>query len=119
MINTFKKRWRQSLSFRVFVGLAGASLWILVGVVLIMQTKARSLVREESRKLIEVTGRNAVAELAIRLREISALTLTAAQLSLQLPRRDRVFREILPSLIDFNGDQGVAGGGRVGRAWSI
>lgn len=82
-----------------------------MGVVLIMQTKARSLVREESRKLIEVTGRNAVAELAIRLREISALTLTAAQLSLQLPRRDRVFREILPSLIDFNGDQGVAGGG--------
>ena len=108
---TFRKKWRKSLSFRVFVGLAGASLWILVGVFLIMQTKARSLVREESRKLIEVTGRNAVAGLAIRLREISALTLTAAQLSLQLPKQDGVLRSILPALIDFNGDQGVAGGG--------
>ena len=76
-----------------------------------MQTKARSLVREESRKLIEATGRNAVAGLAIRLREISALTLTAAQLSIQLPKQDRVLNEILPALIDFNGDKGVAGGG--------
>lgn len=104
-------RWRKSLSFKVFLGLAGSSLWILVGVFLIMQTKARSLVREESRKLIEVTGRNAVASLEVRLREISSLALTSAQASLQLPKQDRVFRRVLPVLIDFNGDQGVAGGG--------
>jgi class 3 adenylate cyclase len=76
-----------------------------------MQTKARSLVREESRKLIEVTGRNAVASLEVRLREISSLARTSAQASLQLPRQDRIFRQVLPVLIDFNGDQGVAGGG--------
>ena len=104
-------RWRKKLAFRVLTGLGALLLWVLVGVWLIMQTKGRELVMEESRKLIEETGRNAVSRLEIRLREIAALTISAGRASLSLPRETTAIEAFLPGLVDYGGDAGVAGGG--------
>jgi class 3 adenylate cyclase len=103
--------WRRKLAFRVLTGLGLVLLWVLAGIWLIMETKGRALVREESHKLIEETGRNAVSRLEIRLREIAALTVSAGHASLSLPRDAGAVEAFLPGLVDYGGDAGVAGGG--------
>jgi chemotaxis protein histidine kinase CheA len=104
-------QWYQSLGFSALAGLVLMSLWIVVGIVLVMQTKGRDLVLKESERLIEQTGNNAVAELATRLSEIGALARTLSETAKILPKNDAAYKDALPPLVNFQNDQAVAGGG--------
>lgn len=106
-----KLRWHQSLGFKTQLVILILGLWLLSGIVLIMKFKGTEKVLEESRRLIEQTGNNAVGDLQSRLIEVDALARTFAEASRVLPKNEKVIHSSLPSLIHFQGDQGVAGGG--------
>ncbi|NJK33552.1 MAG: response regulator [Oscillatoriales cyanobacterium SM2_2_1] len=108
---TQKVRWYQSLSARGLLGIALVLGILLAGMMIILNTYGKNLIAEEAYKLLEQSGNSITATLESRLREVSALTRSLATIAAQLPKNERQFRQILPSLIDFNGDLGIAGGG--------
>lgn len=111
MKRTEKLRWYQSLGFKTQLCVVVLGLWIIGGIVLVMKSKGTEKVLEESRRLIEQTGNNAVADLQNRLTEVDALARTFAETSRVLPKNPDVLHQSLPPLINFQGDNGVAGGG--------
>lgn len=106
-----KLRWYQSLGFKTQLCVLLLGLWVVGGIVLVMKSKGTEKVLEESRRLIEQTGNNAVADLQNRLTEVDALARTFAETSRVLPKDPGVLHQSLPPLINFQGDNGVAGGG--------
>ncbi len=103
--------WYKRLSFQAIFGLLFITLWLVVGIVLIMNTSGKKLVSMETSKVIEQTANNAVSRLAGRLSEIAVLTKTLAATAENLPKSETTFKKVFPKLIDFNGDLNVAGGG--------
>ncbi len=106
-----KLRWHQSLGFKTQLVILILGLWVLGGIVLVMKFKGTEKVLEESRRLIEQTGNNAVSDLQSRLIEVDALARTFAEASRVLPKDEKVIHKSLPPLINFQNDAGVAGGG--------
>ncbi|MDX2212779.1 MAG: ATP-binding protein [Oculatellaceae cyanobacterium bins.114] len=76
-----------------------------------MNADNKSVILAESSRLIGQIGNNLVLNLHIRIREIEALTRTIGALVEGLPKSEDLFQQILPTLINFQGDIGVAGGG--------
>jgi len=68
---TFK--WYKNLSFQGLLGLGFITLWLVAGIVLVMNTRGKKLLSNESSQLVELTGNNAVSELNARSLEIAAL----------------------------------------------
>lgn len=89
----------------------GIVIWLLIGVVLVMNTAGRQLVMDESFRLMEQTGNDAVAGLHGRLLQISALNRTMAEAVDTLPRDPEILRTVIPAMLDFQGDTAIAGGG--------
>jgi HPt (histidine-containing phosphotransfer) domain-containing protein/PAS domain-containing protein len=106
-----KLRWHQSLGFKTQLVIMILGVWLLGGIVLVMKFMGTEKVLEESRRLIEQTGNNAVSDLQSRLIEVDALARTFAETSRVLPKDEKVIHGSLPPLINFQNDQGVAGGG--------
>lgn len=109
--STRRVKWYKSLSFLGLLGLSLIPLWDMAGIFIIMQTRGRDLVVEESARLIEESGNTAIAEIGIRSRQIGALARSLATMGAALPRDPALFQRVLPRVIDFNGDRDVAGGG--------
>lgn len=103
--------WHQSLRARAIVAALLVAAWIAGGIFLIMQWQGRSYLDAQSHLLIEQSGNTVVSALTTRLQEITALNRSLAATSSVLPKSDDVFLRDLPSVIDFGGDPGVAGGG--------
>ncbi len=103
--------WYRSLAFLGLLGLTLIPLWDMAGIAVIMQTRGHDLVVRESSKLIEELGNTAIAEIGRRSREISALTRSLAIVGETLPRNEALFRRVLPGVLNFHGDQNIAGGG--------
>ncbi|WP_141734480.1 ATP-binding protein [Oligoflexus tunisiensis] len=106
-----KLRWHQSLGFKTQIAVLVLGVWVLGGIVLVMKSMGTEKVLEESRRLIEQTGNNAVGDLQNRLIEVDALARTFAETSKVLPKDDKVIHNSLPPLVNFQGDNDVAGGG--------
>lgn len=104
-------RWYQGLSFRGIVGLVLVAALLVAGTWYVLESRGKQLVLEESSRLIEQMGNNAVSGLLVRSSEIAALTRSIVTVSGTLPKEVDVFNHTLPSLFDFNGDLAVAGGG--------
>ncbi|AFY69679.1 multi-sensor hybrid histidine kinase [Thalassoporum mexicanum PCC 7367] len=104
-------KWYRSLSFQGILGLVLIAMWLVGGIVLVMHTRGKKLVSGEAVKLIEQTGNNAVAELHGRALEIEALARSLAATTEGLPREPSQFKNIVPQLLDFQGDLDIAGGG--------
>ncbi len=104
-------QWYQSLNFTGIFVLLFILFWLGLGIVLILDTKGKELVAQESERLVEQTGNNAVADLSTRSKEIEALAKTIALTTEQLPSSTRVVMKILPHLLDFDTDTDIAGGG--------
>jgi class 3 adenylate cyclase len=106
-----KVQWYRTLGFQA-IALPILSLAVLVvGIVLVMSTKGKALVLTESSRRIEQSGSSVVLYLSARLGEIGALTRTVAEVAERLPKTEATFHEMVPSLLEFQGDRGVAGGG--------
>lgn len=110
-METPQVKWYQSLIFQGTLGSLLLLLWLVVGIVLVMKTKGQQMVLEESSRLIEQTGNNAVSHLQARSQEIAALARSLATLVEILPKSEKTFKQIIPEIINFQGDQAVAGGG--------
>lgn len=103
--------WFRGLSFRVIVGVLLVAALLVSGTWWVLESRGKALVLEESGRLIEQMGNNAVSGLLVRANEINALTLGVATVSSQLPKDVDTFQRTLPPLLDFSGDRAVAGGG--------
>jgi signal transduction histidine kinase/DNA-binding response OmpR family regulator len=110
-MNTAKVKWYHSLLFQGTIGSILILIWLVVGIILVMKTKGQEMVLTESFQLIEQTGNNAVSELEARSLEIAALARTLGSVTQTLPKSENTFQKIIPDLINFQGDLGVAGGG--------
>lgn len=76
-----------------------------------MNADNKSVILAESSRLIGQIGNNLVLNLCTRIQEIEALTRTIAAVVEGLPKSVDLFQELLPPLIHFQGDAGIAGGG--------
>jgi two-component system, NtrC family, sensor kinase len=110
-MKTIKVKWYQSLNTQGILGVLAATLWLIIGLILVMKTRGQRLVLDESSKLMEEIGNSAVFELNSRTTEIAALTRTLGTTAENLPKSEILINQVLPSIIDFQGDLGVAGGG--------
>ncbi len=104
-------KWYKRITFLVLLALTLIPIWDLLSIVLVMNTKGKDLVVEESSRLIEQLGNNAISEIGKRSQEIEALARSMATMGATLPRDVGLFKKVLPRVVDFNGDQAVAGGG--------
>lgn len=96
--------WGTFFPLLVVVALVGS-------IVLVMNTKGKRLVMEESFRLLEEAGNDAISSLRGRLLEISALNRSLAEAVTQIgPEPDLVAR-VAEGMLNFQGDQEVAGGG--------
>lgn len=103
--------WYRSLHFQGIFSLGAIVGWFILGIILVMNTWGKTRFVEEAEYSIEQIGNNAVAELNQRTQEIAALTRTLATTSQELPKSAATFQTVIPSLLEFDGDLDVAGGG--------
>src|SRR5687767_9155448 len=106
-----KVQWYRTLGFQAVAISIGLIAALVVGIAVVMSTKGKTLVLAESDKRIQQSGSRVVLYLSARLGEIAALTKTLAEISERLPKSDETFHEVVPPILDFQGDRGVAGGG--------
>lgn len=104
-------RWYKSLSFQGLAGLALITLWLFTGIIFVMNTRGKKLLSNQSSRLIEVTGNNAVSRLNARSLEVAALARTLATIAENLPKSPALFKKEVPKILDFQGDLAIAGGG--------
>ncbi len=76
-----------------------------------MKTESKSLIVAESSRFVAQVSNNIVLRLSARVREIEALTRTLSTAVVALPKTGDLLRELVPQLIDFQGDRAIAGGG--------
>jgi len=76
-----------------------------------MGTRTKDIILAESSRFIEQIANNVVLNLLARVREIEAIALSIARLVETLPKDATLLLKVLPSLIEFGGDAGIAGGG--------
>ncbi len=103
--------WQRGLGFRAIVGVLIVAILLVAGTWGVLETRGKTLVRQETGRLIEQMGNNAVSGLLVRANEIAALSLSVATVSGKLPKTIETFQDTLPAILDFGGDQAVAGGG--------
>lgn len=106
-----KVQWYRTLGFQAVAISIGLIASLVVGIAVVMSTKGKSLVLAESDKRVQQSGRSVVLYLSARLGEIAAMTKTLAEVSERLPKAEDTFRQMIPPVLDFQGDRGVAGGG--------
>ncbi len=104
-------KWYNSLSVQAIMLLTFITLFFILGTVYIMNTSGQKLVSTESSKIIEEIGKHAVSQLSTRSTEIASLTRTLAAATEQLPKSESDFKQVIPQLVDFQGDSDIAGGG--------
>lgn len=106
-----KVKFVKSIGFKATAGLLAIALGILFGVVYVVNTDGRNLVLAESSQKMEQIVNTAVEDLSTRSQEIAALVRSMAALTEKLPKESSAFMNLLPPVIDFDGDVKVAGGG--------
>ncbi|MBX7058583.1 MAG: SpoIIE family protein phosphatase [Leptospirales bacterium] len=95
----------------IVLALTVIPLWDMAGIALIMSTKAKDLVVQESARLVEQQGNNAIAEIGQRSLQIEALARSLAAVGVKVPHDISLVQRVAPRVIDFDSDRDVAGGG--------
>ncbi|MBD2182775.1 methyl-accepting chemotaxis protein [Planktothrix sp. FACHB-1355] len=104
-------KWHKSLNTQTLIGVGAIAVGLIASLILAIEIEGKKLVFAESSRLIEQTGDNAVSDLENRSREIAALARSIGATAEELPKSEIVFKQVLPKVIDFQGDLAVAGGG--------
>jgi len=76
-----------------------------------MNSESKSIILAESSRTIGQIGNTIVLDLSARVREVEALTRTFGATIAHLPKSEALFKAIVPTLLDFQGDLSIAGGG--------
>jgi two-component system NtrC family sensor kinase len=103
--------WHQSLKTRAIVAVILIAAWMAGGIIYVIRSEARPHIESQAFALMEQTGNTVVTGLNARLDEIEALTRSLAAAARILPTEETVVMNSFPALVDYGGDQGVAGGG--------
>lgn len=77
----------------------------------IMDTTLKHTFLTESSQVVNQIGNTFVLHLWTRIREIEALTRTLAAAAEQIPKSEALFHQIIPTLLNFQDDFAIAGGG--------
>ncbi len=104
-------KWYQGFAFKGTVYMVVVAAALMASIILVINFKGKKIVMEESIRLIEQVGNTAVSRLNARSREIKALTRNVGISAENLPKDLIAFHTVLPTIIDYNGDWGIAGGG--------
>lgn len=109
--NKFNLKWYSSLNTQTLIGLGIFATGLIGSFIWAINTQGKKLVFDESSRLIQQTGDNAVSDLTVRSQEVAGLTRTLGLTTEQLPQQTETFNNFMPNIIDFQGDLGIAGGG--------
>ena len=99
------------ITFKVLVGLLIFDTVLVTGIVTVMNTVGSDLVRKETGRLIEETGKGVVGSLTTRLEKVEALTRSLANAGESLAGDEQATRRLIENMVDFDQDTGIAGGG--------
>ena len=110
-LNTSNTQWYTSLNSQTLIGLGIFALGLIGSFIWAINTQGKKLVFDESSRLIQQTGDNAVSNLTVRSKEVAGLTRTLGLITEQLPKSANTFNNFVPNIVDFQGDLGIAGGG--------
>ena len=110
-MNIEKIKRYDRLDVKLIVGIVLLTCGLMTSFVAVLNTVGKTMVLEESARLIERTGESAIATFNSRSREVATLTLTVGEMAIQLPKKEATFKQIIPRILDFNGDTSIAGGG--------
>ncbi len=103
--------WYESLGFKGILVSTLIGLGLVSGIFLVMNTKGRALVLTESANNTEQHGNYVVAQLHIRSHQIETLARALGAAAKNLPKSEAMAKQVLPEIISFQNDPGVAGGG--------
>jgi len=103
--------WYQSLSFKALAGLSAVAVWLIFGILLIMEYKAKPFVEEESRHWVEQAGNAAVAGIYAYMQRVEGQASTLASAAEHLPPTASMAHEIFQFLLDAPGSTYLEGGG--------
>ena len=112
-----KISWYKSVNFKGVLVLCFVVASLVGSILVLMNTKWKTVVLNESSQLIEQIGNNMVSDLNTRSQEIASLTKTMATVAEQLSRNEDISQkyamvmQVFPELIDFKGNTDIAGGG--------
>ncbi|MCB1315972.1 MAG: PDC sensor domain-containing protein, partial [Leptospiraceae bacterium] len=103
--------FRNSLGTALLIGMLFSLLWTVAGVAVLMDTYGKTLVEQESRRLIEQLGNKIAARIQARSLQVEALGRSLVQGARTWPHDPELYRRRIPMLLDFNDDRDIAGGG--------
>jgi len=102
----------QRLSFRMGGGVIFFVILVMVANYYVTQTRGREVIVEQVNKLNDKVGEAIVLKLNERLVATESLTTALANISLVLPKDEKMFQEVIPHLIENAGMKKlIAGGG--------
>ncbi|MEM1168489.1 MAG: ATP-binding protein [Cyanobacteria bacterium P01_H01_bin.35] len=104
-------KWYTSLNAQTMIILGIFASSLISSFMFTINREGKKLVFRESSRLIQQTGDSAVSDLTVRTQEVAALTRTLGLTVQQLSKSETIFRNIIPAIIDFQGDMDIAGGG--------
>jgi len=110
-MNLNKNQWYDRLDIKLIIAILLLNGGLMTCFVAVLNTIGKSMVLAESARTIEQTGESAIATFNSRSQEAAALTRTIGEIAPYLDRREEIFKQIIPPMLDFNGDTSIAGGG--------
>ena len=101
----------KGITLIVIFALAIFDTILMISIALIMGSVGTEMVRKESEKLIQQTGDNVVTSVYANLKKYEALASDMANVAEKLTLDEKLFKNVYPNFLDFDGDFDVAGGG--------
>ena len=106
-----KIKWYHTLKFKLTILHFFLLLFLVSCTAVVLFYAQKEFLHKESLKNNKMLGQSIVAELSQRLRKTEALAKSLARISETIQPNEEFFKHNLHSIIDFNGEQSIAGGG--------
>ncbi len=102
----------KGLTFRMSVGVVLFIVLVIASNYVVTHTKGKEVISEQASKLNRGIGENIILKLRQRLASAEALTKALAELGHALPKNEKMYRQVIPAVMDQSGLRAlVAGGG--------
>ena len=103
--------WNQSLGFRLTIYHFVFLISLIISTIVALFYIEDKLLVEQGHDQIQQLGNRIVAELGQRISTTETMTKSLARLGEDLEKKEEVFKKVIPSILDFQGDDKIAGGG--------
>ena len=106
------KSFRNSLQFRIPAVFIVSFLFVLTAIFTVFTTVGKSLLERQTYKEVILSGQNIVSELGTRIALAESLATALANLGEVLPQDDRLHKQVMQHVINYEGTETfIAGGG--------